>query len=164
MTLWTLAVMIGLIWCLLRGTINGPTLLQGTLIAVAILIWLRRASGLAAALHWARISIRLPIRILIDLIRSSLRVALDVVTPRDRFAPRIIGVPIDLPSDAAVTALANAISLTPGTLTVDVSADRRVIYVHAMYASDADAVRRMIKERLEGDIRVLFSPPTEPPP
>ncbi|HSF31181.1 MAG TPA: Na+/H+ antiporter subunit E [Candidatus Tectomicrobia bacterium] len=84
-----------------------------------------------------------------ELILANLRVAADVVTPTHYMRPRVIAVALDAKSDVEITALANLISLTPGTLTLDVSADRRVLFLHAMYASDADLLRRELKEGME---------------
>ncbi len=83
------------------------------------------------------------------LITANLRVAADVLTPRWRMRPRILAVPLDAKSDVEITLLANLISLTPGTVSLDVSSDRRYLYIHAMYATDPDEVRRQVKEGFE---------------
>ena len=84
-----------------------------------------------------------------ELVSANLRVAFDVLTPGFAMRPRIVAVPLDARTDAEITALSYLISLTPGSLSLDVSSDRRVLFVHAMYAQDADACRREIKEGLE---------------
>jgi multicomponent Na+:H+ antiporter subunit E len=65
--------------------------------------------------------------------------------------PGIIAIPLDARTDLEITLLANLITLTPGTLSLDVSADRRVLYVHVMYIDndDIEAVRRSIKDGFE---------------
>lgn len=69
---------------------------------------------------------------------------------RQNISPAIVAVPLDVEGDFSVTLLANVISLTPGTLTLDVSDDKRVLYIHSMYGGDdPDAVRREIKSGLE---------------
>jgi multicomponent Na+:H+ antiporter subunit E len=83
-----------------------------------------------------------------DLLISNFYVAYDVWTPRDHFSPRIVFVPIDDLSDIEVALLATRISLTPGTLSMDVSADRRFLLVHSMYPSgsdDSESLRRPIQ-------------------
>jgi multicomponent Na+:H+ antiporter subunit E len=64
-----------------------------------------------------------------------------------------VAVPLDVRSDAAITLLANVLTLTPGTLSVDVSTDRRTLYVHALVAPDPDALIREVKERFERRVR-----------
>ncbi|MBI2997309.1 MAG: Na+/H+ antiporter subunit E, partial [Deltaproteobacteria bacterium] len=76
-------------------------------------------------------------------------VAHDVLTPPFYMRPRVLALPLDALTDIEITLLANLISLTPGTLSLDVSSDQRVLYVHAMYAADAEAARREMKDGLE---------------
>jgi multicomponent Na+:H+ antiporter subunit E len=84
-----------------------------------------------------------------EIILANLRIAYDVLTPPFYMQPRVIAVPLDAETDIEITLLANLISLTPGTLSLDVSADRRVLYVHAMYAADPNAARREMKDGIE---------------
>ena len=92
------------------------------------------------------------------LILANVRVAIDVLRPRPQIAPAVVAVPLDGYSDAEVTLLANFITLTPGTLSLDVldradgSADekRRVLYVHAMHAGETqEAIERFRDELRE---------------
>ncbi len=84
-----------------------------------------------------------------EMIVSSLRVAYDVVTPPIHARPGVIEVPIEAKTDLEITLLANLITLTPGTLTLDVAPDRKSLYVHAMFASDPEKVRAEIKNGME---------------
>ncbi len=78
-------------------------------------------------------------------------------SPLQSMRTGIVAVPMehDL-TDLEITTLANLISLTPGTLTLDVSADRRVLFVHAMDASDPEEVRREVKQGFERRVRGLL--------
>jgi multicomponent Na+:H+ antiporter subunit E len=68
-----------------------------------------------------------------------------------------VGIPLRARTDAEITVLANLISLTPGTLSLDVSPDRRVLYVHAMdLAGGPDALRTDIRDTLEGRVLTLL--------
>ncbi len=84
-----------------------------------------------------------------DLILANLRVAWDVITPRGYKRPGVIAIPLDARTDLEITLLANFITLTPGTLSLDVSADRSLLYIHAMFIDDPDTLRREIKQGLE---------------
>lgn len=86
---------------------------------------------------------------LYELVASSLEVAWEVLTPADRTSPGILAVPLDVKGDTAITVFANLVSLTPGTLSLDVSEDRRVLYVHAMFIDDPEADKAGIKETME---------------
>lgn len=85
---------------------------------------------------------------LVKLVESSLVVAKTVMAPRDRLQLGIIAVPLDHCSDAVATVIADAISLTPGTLTLDLRRDPHVLYVHALDTRDITRLRKDIR-RLE---------------
>jgi multicomponent Na+:H+ antiporter subunit E len=74
----------------------------------------------------------------LELIRSALGVAWLVVQPKPRLRPGIVAFPLTLTTDAQITLLANLITLTPGTLSVDVSADRKTLFIHALDVANRD--------------------------
>ena len=78
------------------------------------------------------------------------------MTPQQRMRPAIVAIPLDVRRDFEITLLANLITLTPGTLSLDVSSDKRVLYVHSMYVDDIDAFRREIKNGFERRVKELF--------
>ena len=84
-----------------------------------------------------------------ELILANVRVAIDVVTPRHRAQPGVVAVPLDAESDSEITVLANLITMTPGSLTLDVSDDRKVLYVHVMFVGDPDQFRERLKSTFE---------------
>ena len=88
---------------------------------------------------------------------SVFRVARLVLSPRMRFTPRAFRFPLTLTSDFQITLLANLITLTPGTLTVDVTDDRVALIVHAIDCPDPDAARREIADGFERLIREAFA-------
>ena len=75
-----------------------------------------------------------------ELILSALKVAWLVLQPRMRIRPAIIAYPLTVTTDAQITLLANMITLTPGTLSVDVSADRKTLYIHAIDVASKEAL------------------------
>jgi multicomponent Na+:H+ antiporter subunit E len=60
-----------------------------------------------------------------------------------------VAIPLDARTDTEITLLANLITLTPGSVSLDVSSDRRFLYLHAMYIDDLEEFRRSIKDTLE---------------
>ena len=72
-----------------------------------------------------------------------------IITPKHRMKPSIIAVPLSAEKDFEITILANLITLTPGTLSLDVSSDKKVLYVHSMYASDPEEFINEIKNGFE---------------
>ncbi len=89
-----------------------------------------------------------------ELLFASLKVAYDVLTPTHYMQPAIIAIPLDAKTDWEITLLANFITLTPGTLSVDVSRDRKTLYIHEVFvkAGDVERVKRSIKEGFEKKI------------
>ncbi|MGI8758062.1 MAG: Na+/H+ antiporter subunit E [Acidimicrobiales bacterium] len=79
------------------------------------------------------------------LVEASAVVAWEVVTPRTRINEGIVAVPIRGVSDGVITLVANAISLTPGSLTLEVRRRPAVLYVHVLHLHDIEAVRREIR-------------------
>jgi multicomponent Na+:H+ antiporter subunit E len=84
-----------------------------------------------------------------ELLASNFRVLWEVITPRHTSRPGIIGVPLDARTDLEIMLVANLVSLTPGTLSIDVSADKKTLYVHVMFLDDVEESRRSIKKGLE---------------
>jgi multicomponent Na+:H+ antiporter subunit E len=95
-----------------------------------------------------------------ELVTSSLRVAWYVLQPTLHVHPGIIAYPLDVKTDREITALANLISLTPGTLSLDVSEDRSTLYIHAMQIAGDDprTVRDEIKNTLERHVARALGP------
>ncbi len=84
-----------------------------------------------------------------ELFKANLQVAYEVVTPKYGMKPGIVKVPLTIQSNLGITFLANMISLTPGTLSLDVSNDKKVLYVHAMYVTDKEEFIDSIKNGFE---------------
>ena len=84
-----------------------------------------------------------------ELIKANIEVAYEVITPKFKMTPGIVMIPLDVKSNIGITLLANMISLTPGTLSIDVSNDRKVLFVHAMYLKDKNKFIKGIKQGFE---------------
>jgi multicomponent Na+:H+ antiporter subunit E len=92
-----------------------------------------------------------------ELVTANIRLAFDTLRPARDLRPGVVAVPLDVTTDWQIMILSNLITLTPGSLSLDVSQDRRTIYVHTMDASDLEAARRHIKQGFERRIKELFS-------
>ena len=103
-----------------------------------------------------RLALGLALFFLGELIHANLRLARDVVSPRLAMRPGIVAVPLDATRDAEIVLLAALINLTPGSVALDVSPDRRRLYVHVMYMRDPDAARAEIKNGFERRVLQLL--------
>jgi multicomponent Na+:H+ antiporter subunit E len=150
MFLWNL--LLALIWTAMSGNFTLANLLVGLVVGYGILFIVQPAVGSSTYFKRVyRVVCFVPF-FFWELLLANLRVAHDVVTPRLRTRPGVVGIPLEAQTDAEVTLLANLISLTPGTLSLDVSEDRRVLYIHAMFVDEdggPEILQRHIKEGLE---------------
>ena len=92
-----------------------------------------------------------------ELFIANLKIAYDIVTPHYHMRPTVIALPLKVRSKVEITVLASIISLTPGTLSIDVSEDRRVLYIHALYVkhNDIEKLKHHIKYGFERRILQL---------
>lgn len=90
-----------------------------------------------------------------DLVVSSLLVAYEVVTPKDYMRPGIIALPLDAKTDLEITLLAHMITLTPGSLTIDVSVDRKIMYIHEVFLTHGDIEKKKAQIKAGFERRIL---------
>lgn len=150
MDLFIYNILLSLLWALLTGEVSVGSLATGFLLGYVALVVLYPATGKKSSYFQKTIQfIRFALFFTKELVVSSYRVALDVVKPLPMMRPGVIGIPLDAKTDLEITMLANIISLTPGTLSLDVSPDRKTLYIHAMYVVNPDDLRQEIKDGLE---------------
>lgn len=151
---WNL--LLALMWVILTGDMGGANLLLGFFIGYLVLGVMQRQ---VPVLHgYTR---RLPklfgftVYFIKELIQANLTVAFDIVTPMWYMKPGVIAYQLDAETEVEITLVANFISLTPGTLSLDVSDDRRVLYIHAMFLDDEEEMRKSLKKLERKVLKVL---------
>lgn len=139
-----------LVWAGLFGSFDIATLTSGFAVTYAFLFLVHRTDERRPA-YFSK-----PLKIagficyyLKELMLSNFIVAREIITPPHTMKPGVVALPLEAKTDLEITLLANLITMTPGTLSLDVSEDRKTLYVHAMYVDDADRMRREIRENLE---------------
>lgn len=149
-------VLLTAVWVATTGELTLVNLVIGAALGLAVLSFGgERVSFSVRALARLPQAIALLLFFLKELVVANLRVAALVLHPRPNLRPGIVAVPLELEADWEITLLANLITLTPGSMSVDLAADKRTLYVHYLSAEDADAVRRDIKEGFERRVRRL---------
>ncbi len=153
-----LSVALTLVWLLLANRWSLGSLLLALTLATLI--------PLFSARWWPdRPVIRRPfalvgyvLLVIRDVVVASFQVARIILfLPADRIRSAWITVPLDLTAPEAISLLAGTITMTPGTLTADVSADGRALLVHSLHAPDPDAIRDEIKSRYEARLKRIFA-------
>jgi multicomponent Na+:H+ antiporter subunit E len=131
-----LNILLALAWMFLSGNLNFINFIEGFLIGF-IILWVSKNSSESQD-YFKKIPriIGFIFYFFYELFVANLRVAYDIITPKHRMEPSIIAIPLTVDKDFEITILANLITLTPGTLSLDVSSNKKVLYVHSMYVSD----------------------------
>jgi multicomponent Na+:H+ antiporter subunit E len=142
-------IVLALIWAAMSGEMTLGNLTLGFIIGYIILYLMQRISGPSRYYNKVWHVMRFLVFFIKEMLSAGFRVAWDVLTPKHYNRPGIIAYPLEPMSSLEITLLAKVISLTPGTLSLDVSPDERILYIHAMFIDDADQLRRDIKDRLE---------------
>ena len=152
-----LTVLLVLVWMLLVNDMNLGSLIFAAVLATVVslgtaIYWVRRPRVRSPADVVAYVAI-----VVWDIVRSSFTVMRQVLlTPNDALRPAWVAVPLDLHTPEAITVLAGTITMTPGTLTADISACGRALLVHCLHAPDPGAVRDEIKSRYEARLKRIF--------
>lgn len=144
-------MLLGVAWAALQGDFSLRTLLTGQVVGYLILVGLVRGGVLNPSPYVGRIHrvLGLAAYFFWELVKANLRLALDVATPRFHMKPGIIALPLDATQDREILLLSMLINTTPGSVALDVSPDRKTLYVHVMYMDTPDAARDEIKEGFE---------------
>ncbi len=138
------------VWALFFGGFTWLTVLSGFAVGYGVLWVLQPLAG-AQSSYFLRVWywIKLIVMFHYELLVSSVQVIWDIITPSHRAEPAIIDMPLDVKTDTGILLVTNLISLTPGTLSIDVSEDRKTLKLHAMFAGDPDAVCHALKSGME---------------
>lgn len=149
MPLATIVFSLAAIWILMKGTGSAGDFFVGLILAALILRFLRKSYHQERSfLRVGRIA-RYVLSFARELVVANLQVLKIVLSPRIRIRPGILAYRTRCRTSFGVTLLANSITLTPGTLSVDVSEDHKTIFVHALDITHPDEVRESIRLGLE---------------
>ena len=152
-------LILALVWAAMSGTFTGLNLLFGAAIGTLAVLLLRRNLASPKGLRRLCDLFSLAMLFFYELGASAVRVTIVVLSPDLKAAlrPAIIAFPLSVKSDAEITLLANLITLTPGTLSVDVSDDRSLLYVHALTIGTREALIADIAGGFEAKVREVFA-------
>ncbi len=142
-------ILLTFLWVALTGNFQIPNYLFGFAVSFFILRIITRGRTDAKYFRIVPKVIGFIFFFLYELLKSNLQVAYEVMTPHHNMTPGIVKVPLDASTDIEISFLANLISLTPGTLSLDVSTDKKVLYVHSMYIKDRESFIAGIKNGFE---------------
>jgi multicomponent K+:H+ antiporter subunit E len=148
----TLAV----VWLLLVNSLSVGQVVLGLFLGWVIPVFTLRFWPEPVRIRRPLALLRFTAVVLTDILIANLAVARRILGRPERLRPAFVEVPLALRSELAISLLANTICLTPGTVSADLSPDRRTLLVHALDAPDPAAVAAAIKERYEAPLREVF--------
>jgi multicomponent K+:H+ antiporter subunit E len=144
------------LWLLLVAGFSLGQLLLGLVLAVALPLLAGMLEPERAHFGRAIVVLRLMLVVLWDMVLSNIEVARRILGPERAITPGFVWVPLELTSIHGITALASIITLTPGTLSTELTADRRHLLVHCFNLKDADEQVASIKTRYERPLKEIF--------
>ncbi len=144
-----LNLLLAIAWVALTGNYEAGNFVIGFVLAYLVLQLTQHSKAATRYVTNLRLGLIFTLFFLKEMVVSSLRVAFKVLSPNMNLHPAVVAIPLDVKSDATITLLGNLITLTPGTLTLDVSTDRTTMYVHTMDVGDVESFRKSIKDGFE---------------
>lgn len=149
-------LLLSFIWVALTGQLFYTNFLFGFLVGFFIL-WIMNRNQ-ADKRYFTRIpkSIYFVFYFIYEMLLANIQVAYDVVTPKYFFTPGIISYKMNAKTDVEINLLSTVISLTPGTMVLDISDDNTTLYIHVMYLKDRDIFTEQIRNGFERKLLELL--------
>ncbi|MCV3271400.1 Na+/H+ antiporter subunit E [Roseobacter sinensis] len=153
-----LTLLLALVWTLLQNQVSAGMVVFGLILGILI-PWVTSAwwPDTPKSFHLSRM-VTYSIMVIWDIMVANVEVAWIVLTkPNSKLRPAWIVVPLELKQPEAITILAGTITLTPGTVSADLSDEGHSLLVHVLHTDDPDGVRDEIKSRYERRLKEIFA-------
>ncbi len=144
------------VWLLLIGSLSVADLLMASLLAIGLPLITHRLRPSQARMRKPLVAAHFALIVLWDIVLSNIEVARRILGPESAIHPQFIWVPLDITNPYGITALAGTITMTPGTLSAELSEDRKFLLVHCFNVDDVEAQIAQIKQRYETPLREVF--------
>lgn len=151
-----LSLVLWLMWLLLNNTLAMGHVVLGLVLAVLIPWFSQRFWPERIYIHQPLVLLRFVGIVMWDILVANITVARWVMGPNDTLQPAWLSIPLDIQSPLGISILANTISLTPGTVSCDLSSDESHLLVHALHVDDASAAIAEMKYRYERPLMEVF--------
>ncbi|MFP5419350.1 MAG: Na+/H+ antiporter subunit E [Gammaproteobacteria bacterium] len=151
-----LTLTLTLVWLLLVNQFSAGHVLLGALLGWLIPFATSRFWPERVHIHHPLALLRYLVVFIYDIVIGSFQVAWLIVRGPAPLRPAFVQIPLVLKRDLTISLLANTISLTPGTVSAVLSADKRTLIVHTIDTGDANALAAEIKRRYEAPLKLIF--------
>lgn len=156
MSLFLLNVLLALVWSSLLGNFEPPYLMSGFVLSFFILWLFQKPPRKQKYFRQVPLIIEFIFFFLWEVIVSNIRLTLTILSPRPHLKPAVVAVPLDIKNDAAIVFLANLITLTPGTLSLDISSAKQFLYIHVYDLEDPEEFIQDIKQNYERRVQEII--------
>ncbi|MGR0278280.1 Na+/H+ antiporter subunit E [Marinomonas dokdonensis] len=144
------------VWLLLNNSISAGHIVLALFFALTIPWLIADMHEKHPRIKKPWLAVRYSFMVIKDIITANLEVALLIIGPVKKLTPGFVAIPINLDSDLGITVLASTVSLTPGTVSAEVSEDKAWLYIHTLHLEDEAALIDLIKQRYEAPIKEIF--------
>ena len=151
-----LSLLLWVVWLLLNNSLAAGHVLLGLVLAIAIPWLTYHFWNVQPDMHRPFLMVRFVLMLLLDILVANLQVARRVLGPKAQLQPIFFEFPLSIQGDFPITLLASTISLTPGTVSAQLSEDRRRLLIHALDVADPVAEVQRIQQRYERPLREIF--------
>ena len=151
-----LSALLFVVWLLLNNTLDAAHVVLGALLAVVVPRCTERLRPERPRIGKPLAIARLGLVVLWDIVLSNIEVARRILGPEDAIKPAFVWMPLDISDPHAIVSLAGIITMTPGTLSAELSADRRFLLVHVFNVDDEAALVAQMKARYEAPLKEIF--------
>ncbi|QOG12413.1 Na+/H+ antiporter subunit E [Arcobacter sp. FWKO B] len=152
-----LSIVLLITWLLLNNTVAAGHIVLGAILAILI-------PWFTAAFWQERVCAKNPMVffkfafvVLYDIVVASITVSKQVLSPNENLKPEFFELPLDIKHPLGISTLASTISLTPGTVSCDLSEDKTFLIIHALHIDNKDDVINEIKQRYEKPLMEVFT-------
>ncbi len=149
-----LNILLSLVWVALTGHLNYVNFIFGFVMGFFILWILARSGTMQDKGYFFRVPkiIMFIFFFLYEMFKANIYVAKEIITPRYKMSPGILAFEHRLKSDFEITMLVNVIALTPGTMVLKISDDRKFIYIHSLDLKDKEKFIQKLRNGLESKL------------
>lgn len=151
-----LSAILLVIWLLLANELSVAHLLLGALLGWAVPLYTARFWPDQVQVRRPLLLLRFIGVVLYDILVANVTVAGLILGRQERLQPAFVVLPLALRSDLAISLLANTVSLTPGTVSAYLSADRRCLIIHSLHSTAPDEMLATIRRRYETPLKEIL--------
>lgn len=150
------SLLLFIVWLLLNNTVAPGHLVLAAFLSIVIPLLTSGLQDPQPSFRKPLVTIRYALRVIGDIIKANFDVALLVIGSSKKLCPAFVAVPIEIEHEFPITILASTVSLTPGTVSAEISEDKKWLYVHVLHLTNKDELIASIKQRYEQPLMEIF--------